>query len=119
LHHCWLCKLGQVPNAFYVGFMDRSKNGASCRFGINKFGKFGFVMNLIDPFWNTMFEKELPKYKDCLDTIFPHCPFETINVNIASSHVFSHLQNCLINITYVVDPKFLPNLGISNVGNKV
>jgi hypothetical protein len=39
-----------------------------------------------------MFEKELPKYKDLLDTIFPHRPLETINVNIAFSHVFSHLQ---------------------------
>ncbi len=88
-------------------------------FRIDRFGGFGFVMDLEDSFWNTMFEKELPKYKDWLDTIYSHCPFEIINVNIASGHVFSHLQNCLINITHVVDPKFLPNLKISNVGNKV
>ncbi len=88
-------------------------------FDIDRFGKFGSVMDLEDSFWNTMFEKELPKYKDWLDTIFPCCPFETINVNIAFDHVFNHLQNCLINITYVVDLKFLPNLGISNLGDKV
>jgi hypothetical protein len=76
-------------------------------------------MDLEDSFWNTMFEKKLPKYKDWLDIVFPHCPFETINVNIAFGHVFSHLQNCLINITYVVDLKFPPNLRISNVGDKV
>jgi hypothetical protein len=53
-------------------------------FGIDKFGGFGFVMDLEDSFCNTMFEKELPKYKDWLDTIFSRCPVETINVNIAS-----------------------------------
>jgi hypothetical protein len=36
-----------------------------------------------------------------------------------AGHVFSLLQNYLINITYVVDPKFIPNLRISNVGDKV
>ncbi len=88
-------------------------------FGIDKFGGFGSVTDLEDSIWNTMVEKELPKYKDWLDTIFSRCPFETINFNIAFGHVFNHLQNCLINITYVVDLKFPPNLGISNVGNKV
>ncbi len=53
---------------------------------------FGFMMDLEDASWNNMFEKELPKYKVSLDTIFPHCPFETINVNTTFSHVFSHLQ---------------------------
>jgi hypothetical protein len=66
-----------------------------------------------------MFEKELPKYKDRLDTIFPCCPLETINVNTVSSHVFDHLQNCPINITCIVDPKFLPTLGVPNGGDKV
>jgi hypothetical protein len=41
-------------------------------FGIGGFGAFGFMMDLEDSSWNTMFEKELPKYKDSLDTIFPH-----------------------------------------------
>jgi hypothetical protein len=65
-------------------------------------------------FWNTMFEKELPKYKDWLETIFPRHPLETINVNIAFDHVFNHLQNCPINITYVVDHK-----SFSSLRNKV
>jgi hypothetical protein len=66
-----------------------------------------------------MFEKELPKYKDQLDTIFPCCPLEVVNVNIVSSHVFSHLQNCLLNITYIVDLKFFLILGVPNGGDKV
>jgi hypothetical protein len=44
-------------------------------------------------FWNNMFGKELPKYKDCVDVIFPHHPLETINLNIVSGHIFEHLQN--------------------------
>jgi len=44
-------------------------------FGIDKFDGFGFVTDLEDSFWNTMFEKELPKYKDWLDTIFFVLPF--------------------------------------------
>jgi hypothetical protein len=39
-------------------------------FGIGKFGGSRFVIYLENSFWNTMFEKELPKYKDWLDTIF-------------------------------------------------
>jgi hypothetical protein len=66
-----------------------------------------------------MFEKELPKYKDRLDTIFPCCPLQTINVNTVFSHVFDHLQNCPINITCIVDPKFLPTLGVPIGGDKV
>jgi hypothetical protein len=50
------------------------------------------MMDLEDSSWNTMFEKKLPKYKDLLNTIFPHRPLETINVNTAFNHVFSHLQ---------------------------
>lgn len=48
-------------------------------------------METENAFWNNMFEKELPKYKDHLDMIFLCCLFETINVNNASRHVFSHL----------------------------
>jgi hypothetical protein len=78
-------------------------------FSISKFGEFKFVMDLEDSFWNTMFEKELPKYKDWLDTIFFSRPLEIINVNTTSNHVFNHLQNWPISITYVVDPNFLPS----------
>jgi hypothetical protein len=49
------------------------------------------VMDSKDSFWNTMFEKYLPKYKEWLDTIFLCRPIETVNVNIACGHIFSHL----------------------------
>jgi hypothetical protein len=58
-------------------------------FGIGKFGGSRFVMYLRDSFWNTMFEKELPKYR--LDTIFLCHLLEIINVNTISNHVFNHL----------------------------
>jgi hypothetical protein len=32
--------------------------------GIDRSNRFGFVMDLENSFWNTMFEIELPKYKD-------------------------------------------------------
>jgi hypothetical protein len=70
-------------------------------------------------FWNEMFEKELPKYKDHLDVIFPCHLLGTINVNITSGHVFSHLHNCPISITYVVDFKSLPTLGVPSGGDKL
>jgi hypothetical protein len=66
-----------------------------------------------------MFEKELPKYKDHLDVTFPRHPLKTIRVNSTSRHVFSHLQNCPISITYVVDPKFPPTLGVPSGGDKL
>jgi hypothetical protein len=66
-----------------------------------------------------MFENELPKHKDHLDVIFPHHLFETINVSITSGHVFNHLHNCPINITYVVYLKSLPTLGVPNGGDKL
>jgi hypothetical protein len=65
-----------------------------------------------------MFEKELPKHKDHLDVTFAHCPLETINANITFGHVFSHLHNGPINITNVIDPKFLPTLGVPSRGDK-
>jgi hypothetical protein len=47
------------------------------------------------------------------------CLLVTINVNIAFNF-FSHLQNCLINIImYVVDPKSLPTIRVTNGGYKV
>jgi hypothetical protein len=85
-------------------------------FGI---GRSGFEMDANGAFWNEMFEKKLPKYKDCLDVIFPCHPFETINVNTTSRYVFSHLHNCPINITYVVDPKSLPTLRVPSGGDKL
>jgi hypothetical protein len=66
-----------------------------------------------------MFEKELPKYKDHLDVIFSLSPLETINVNTIFEHVFSHLHNCPISITYVVDFKSLPTLGVPSGGDKL
>jgi len=60
-------------------------------FGIVRFGGYRYVMDSKKSFGNTMFEKELPKYKDRLDTIFPHRLLETINVNTTFSHVFNHL----------------------------
>jgi hypothetical protein len=54
-------------------------------------GGYRSVMDSKNSFGNTMFEKELPKYKDRLDTIFPHRPLETINVNTTFGHVFNHL----------------------------
>jgi len=54
--------------------------------------KFGRSINLEKTFWNNMFEKELPKYKDMLDAIFtPWLLPKTINVNTSSSHIFNHL----------------------------
>ncbi len=89
-------------------------------FGIGRFGAFGFMMDLEDASWNNMFEKELPKYKVSLDTIFPHRPLETINVNTTFNHVFSHLQKiALLALMYVVDYKSLPTLGLPNGKDKV
>ncbi len=51
--------------------------------------------------------------------IFPYHPLETISVNIICRHVFSHLQNCPISITYVVDPKVLPTLGVLSGRDKL
>jgi hypothetical protein len=103
--------VNQIPNASSVGSMDRKKNVVQLtNFGISRSGGSKFVMDSKDSFWNNMFEKELPKYKGWLDTLFPCHPLETINVNIAFGHVFNHLQNCPISITYVVDLKSLPSL---------
>jgi len=81
-----------ISQVIGVGSMDQEKNVVQVtNFGIGRFGAFGFMMDLEDASWN-MFEKKLPKYKVSLDTIFPHHPLETINVNTTFSHVFSHLQ---------------------------
>ncbi len=103
-----------------IGSMDQGKNVVQvANFNIGKSCGSRFVMDSKDSFWNTMFEKELPKCKDWLDTIFLHHPLDTSNVNTTSSHVFKLLQNCPINITYVIDPKSPSNLGKLNVRDKV
>jgi hypothetical protein len=53
--------------------------------------KFGRFVDLEKTFWNHMFEKELPKYKDVLNAIFTWLLFKIINVNTSSSHIFNHL----------------------------
>jgi len=62
-----------------------------------------------------MFEKELAKYKDRLNAIFPWPLFHTINVNTTSDHVFNNLYNCPINITYVIDLKSIPTLTLLSI----
>jgi hypothetical protein len=74
-------------------------------------GGSDFVIDFEVGFWNNLFDKKLPKYKDRLEAIFPHHPLEVVNLNIIFVHIFSHLQNCPINITYVVDPKSIHGLG--------
>jgi hypothetical protein len=55
--------------------MDQGKNVVQvANFNIGKSCGSRFVMDSKDSFWNTMFEKELPKCKDWLDTIFLHSP---------------------------------------------
>jgi predicted small secreted protein len=49
----------------------------------------GSVIDLEDTFWN-MFEKELLKYKNRLDVIFPRPPLHTVNVNTTLGHVFNN-----------------------------
>ncbi len=80
---------------------------------------YGSEMDFEGAFWNEVFEKELPKYKDRLDVFFPCHPLETISVNTIFGHVFSHLHNCPISITYIIDPKSLPTLGILSGGDKL
>ncbi len=56
--------------------------------------------------WTTL-KKELMKYKDNLDAIFPCHLVATIKLNVGFGHI---LYNCPISITYVVDSKFVPSL---------
>jgi hypothetical protein len=70
-------------------------------------------------FWNNLFEKELPKYKDKLDAIFILLPlFETINVNTTSNHIFGHLHNYHVVATYGMDPKSILTLAPPQIVNK-
>jgi hypothetical protein len=54
-------------------------------------GEFDFIVDSKVDFWNNLFDKKFPKYKDRLEAIFPCPPLEVINLNTASSHIFSHL----------------------------
>ncbi len=63
--------VNQVFDASSVGYMDRKKNVVQfANFGIGRSSESRFAMDSKDSFWNTMFEKNLPKYKDWLDTFF-------------------------------------------------
>jgi hypothetical protein len=55
-----------------------------------KWGSFNIDFNI--SFWNGLFEKELPKYKDRLQAIHS-CPLlKTININKTSSHIFTNFK---------------------------
>jgi hypothetical protein len=74
------------------------------------------LLNADDSFWNQLFNKETPEYKDKLECYFPSLPpLETTSINTTSNCAFSHFQNYHITINYVVDPKCIlamapPNL---------
>jgi hypothetical protein len=73
----WQKTVPQVPIA---GSMHWEKNVVQVlEFGIDGSGS---EMDSEGAFWNELFEKERPKYKDRLDVIFPCHPLETISVNI-------------------------------------
>ncbi len=55
-----------------------------------KLGPFNIDFNV--NFWNGLFEKELPKYKDRLQAIH-YCPlFKIVDNNKTFSHIFNQLQ---------------------------
>jgi hypothetical protein len=117
VHVAFTYRQKMVPQVPTTSFLHLEKNVVQVpKFGVDG---FGFEMDSKGAFWNEVFEKELPKYKDRLTVIFPCHPLETISVNIISGHVFSHLHNCPISITYVVDPKSLLNLGVPSGGHKL
>jgi hypothetical protein len=74
-----------------VDSVDQGKNVVQ----VIDYGGFTNVKEFEDAFWK-MFEKELHKCKDCLDTIYSRYPFETINVNTTFGHVFSHFRIILL-----------------------
>jgi hypothetical protein len=51
------------------------------------------LLELNNGFWNDVFANELPKYKERLDVICCHPPFEIVNVNPSFGHVINPLQN--------------------------
>lgn len=82
-----------------VKFQCASASGSRCGMGFK------------NAFWNNVFEKEFPKCKSRLDETFTWQPSKTININIALGHIFKHLYNCPISITYVINPKTILTLG--------
>ncbi len=62
-------------------------------------------------FWNNVFEKKFPKYKSWLDETFTWQLGKTININITLGHIFKHLYNCSISITYVINLKTILTWG--------
>jgi hypothetical protein len=83
---CWL-KEFQEHKFFNIVFMDLEKTIIHTL----KLGPFNIDFN--SSFWNGLFEKKLPKYKDRLQAIHS-CPLlQTININKTSSHLFNQLQN--------------------------
>jgi hypothetical protein len=56
-----------------------------------------------------MFDKELPKYKDRLDAIFPQLPFQTVNVNMTFNHVFNNVTIVLYTShSLLIQNQFIP-----------
>jgi hypothetical protein len=39
--------------------------------------------------YHDLFENELPKHNECVDSIFGHVPISVVNVNTTSGHVFN------------------------------
>ncbi len=94
-----MTKVGAIAKVFAITSMVYE----NCMLHVPQTWSF---LGVHDNFWNQMFNKKLPKYKDRLDVIFPLCsPLEIINTNIISRHVFNHLQNYPITTNYIVDPK--------------
>ncbi len=67
------------------------------------------LLELNNGFWNDVFVNELPKYKERLDVICCHPPFEIVNVNVFG-HVINPLQNYSRTINYVGNLNCVPIL---------
>ncbi len=101
----------KVMNTSTIGIVSLDQQNKLVELPELGVGGSDFVIDSEVDFWNNLFDKKLPKYKDHLEVIFLHHPLEVVNLNIIFVHIFSHLQNCPINITYVVDPKSIHGLG--------
>jgi hypothetical protein len=73
--------------SFYIVSMDLEKTIIHTL----KLGPFNIDFNI--SFWNGLFEKKLPKYKDRLQAIHSCLLLKTINIDKTSSHIFNQLQN--------------------------
>jgi hypothetical protein len=58
---------------------------------------------LDDNVFNDLFEIELPKYKDKLESIFGRVSLGVVNLNTTFGHLFNNLQNYPIIIIFIVD----------------